>query len=343
MRTATRPLRVWRALGDVSPQAGGRGGWLPTLASRAGLATLLVVALAVADERSGPAPYSLVVVSVLLVLCAPRPLAVLLETRRLHRRIVHIEQAAEERRQLLIQLLARSVSDRRRAAEQMHEQALAAYASFVVLFGAGRSEALVAQAAERVRGELERHARSLHDLVLSIRPPQCGDHPGLQPVTPVPARVDATFRAYLDTVYGDENPPRLDMVVADELVLDWMVETVLLQIVQEALHNVWRHSHATEVGISIELAGLVPVVRIIDNGVGFHAATAQEGGGIPTMRAAAAVVDGRLSIHSSPGEGTTVVASLGPDRPGRRLRVENPPARPGPDLRLVTDLPDDTT
>jgi signal transduction histidine kinase len=300
------PLMLRRGLDQLPPQAQIRGSWLPTVVPLAGLAALLLATAHVHDERPWAVPFSLGVVSVLVVLAGLRQMAALRETRRLYRRV---EEASDERRRLLTQLLERSVNDRRRFAEQLHEQAVVAYASFAALAGAGRAGPVVAEASQLVRGDLGRHADSLRELVLSIRPLEGDARHGPRLLTPI--------QAYLSTIYGDRAAPALTMRVDDELVLDWVVETVLLQILQEALHNVWRHSDARQVEIVIEptaatSAVRAATVRITDDGAGFDPATAREGAGIATMRASAAAVEGAFTVTSRPGAGTTIAARLGP-------------------------------
>jgi signal transduction histidine kinase len=336
------PLMLRRGLDQLPPQAQIRGSWLPTLVPLAGVAALLGATLLVHDERPWAVPFSLGVVSLLVVLAGLRQMEALRETRRLYSRV---EEASDERRRLLTQLLERSVNDRRRFAEQLHEQAVVAYASFAALAGAGRTAPVVAEASQLVRGDLGRHADSLRELVLSIRPLEGDARHGPRLLTPI--------QAYLSTIYGDRTAPALSMRMADELVLDWVVETVLLQIVQEALHNVWRHSGAKSVDIVIEpsVAGTVvqaATVRITDDGQGFDPVATREGGGIATMRASAAVVDGSFAVESSRGKGTTISARLGPsDDPADLPSPDDEPDWPSgpPTLRLVprpTD-PDDAT
>jgi signal transduction histidine kinase len=331
------PLMLRRGLDQLPPQAQIRGSWLPTVIPLGGVVALLAATLVRHDDEPWSVPFSLGVVSVLVLLTGVRQMEALRETRRLYSRV---EQASDERRRLLTQLLERSVNDRRRFAEQLHEQAVVAYASFAALAGAGRTGPVVAEASQLVRGDLGRHADSLRELVLSIRPLEGDARHGPRLLTPI--------QAHLSTIYGDRTAPALTMTVADELVLDWVVETVLLQIIQEALHNVWRHSDAKHVDIVIEptdeagRAARAAVVRITDDGVGFDPATVHEGAGIATMRASAAVVGGSFAVESAPGGGTTITARLGPgdDDPADAQGAEDDPAEwSGPSsppvLRLV--------
>ena len=170
---------------------------------------------------------------------------------------------------------------------------------------------------------MARHARSLRELVAAIRPLD-GDRDRAAGRAPAGDRLAVPIAAYLSALYGDGTAPVLTVEVADDSGIDWVAETVLLQIVQEALHNVWRHSRATTVAVRVGLpdAGGV-VVAVCDDGVGFDA-TPPEGTGIAAMRSSAGVVGGSIIVMSRPGRGTSVVAWLGP------APADGPPGDPAP-------------
>jgi signal transduction histidine kinase len=323
------PLLLPPGLSRLPPQAQVRGATLATSVALAGTAVLLVATAVVADERPWAVPFALGVVSVLLVLAGLRQVAGARETRRLYRQV---EEASDERRRLVAQLLERSVHDRRRFAGQLHEQAVAAYASFSALAATGRPAAssrssVVAQASALVQVDLARHADSLRELILAIRPLESGRAGGERLRTPI--------AAYLANAYGDQRPPRLAVTVDEPLVLDWVTETVLLQVLQEALHNVWRHSRARSVDVAVERAGEAVVVRVSDDGVGFDPSAVVDESGIAAMRASAAVLGGTLDVESRLGGGTVVTACLGPvDQPPSDQPPSEPEA-PLPGLRLV--------
>ena len=320
------PLLLPAGLGRLPLQSQVRGVRLATVITLAGLVALWVATYLVVDVRPWALPFAFAVLSLLLVLGGLRQLAAAQEARRLYRQI---EEASDERRQLLTQLLERSVHDRRRFAGQLYEQAIAAYASFSLMAGSEamdfRTPSVVAQVSARVGGDLARQAESVRELVLVIRP--------LEGEPNKRERLGIPIRAYLATVYGDRMAPRLTVGVDDELALDWMTETVLLQIVQEALDNVGQHSRATTVDVGIQAAGERVALRVTDDGVGFDAASAPEGSGLATMRAAVAVTGGTLVVGSRPGEGTTILAHLGPDRSPAPAPPALPPSPPS--LRIV--------
>lgn len=87
-------------------------------------------------------------------------------------------------------------------------------------------------------------------------------------------------------------------------------EVQVLRILQEALRNVRKHAHATQVAVRFTAHGDQLEVEVEDNGVGFRPSAAVLDGmphlGLQTMKERAASVGGELSIESAPGRGTRV-------------------------------------
>jgi two-component system sensor histidine kinase DegS len=89
-------------------------------------------------------------------------------------------------------------------------------------------------------------------------------------------------------------------------------------VIQEALNNVRKHSHAKNVLIYLEFLDKMLNIRINDDGVGFdskailkieereHAA----GFGLYSMKERVTLLNGKFDIITSPGEGTTIFASI---------------------------------
>ncbi len=92
--------------------------------------------------------------------------------------------------------------------------------------------------------------------------------------------------------------------------LDSGVALCLLRVVQEALHNVAKHSRATKVRVTLtgHSEGLALVVA--DDGVGFDPSEAAlaEGIGLISMRERVSFVGGSFSLASAPGRGTHIEA-----------------------------------
>jgi signal transduction histidine kinase len=93
------------------------------------------------------------------------------------------------------------------------------------------------------------------------------------------------------------------------------LKIVIFRILQEALQNVAKHSHASVVDITLQKAGTTLELTIADNGRGFdeHAirTTAERswGMGLSSMRERAELSGGTFVVESALGSGTRVRAS----------------------------------
>jgi signal transduction histidine kinase len=89
------------------------------------------------------------------------------------------------------------------------------------------------------------------------------------------------------------------------------VETTLYRIVQEALTNVVKHAEAGRVSILLVRRDSSATAVIEDDGRGFDPTTAGEDRmGLQGMRERVELHDGRLTVESSPGSGTTLVVDV---------------------------------
>lgn len=92
--------------------------------------------------------------------------------------------------------------------------------------------------------------------------------------------------------------------------LDRDTEVVLLRCAQEGLANVRKHSGASNATVTLSAAGDAVRLTITDDGAGFDAASASAGFGLAGMRERLALVNGSLTVSSSPGAGTVLEAAL---------------------------------
>ena len=88
-------------------------------------------------------------------------------------------------------------------------------------------------------------------------------------------------------------------------------ETALYRIVQEGLTNVVKHAAAHRVSITLVRKEASAVVVIEDDGQGFDPEAVRAGAlGFTGMRERVELVGGRLTVETSPGAGTTLVAEV---------------------------------
>jgi len=93
----------------------------------------------------------------------------------------------------------------------------------------------------------------------------------------------------------------------DLAAMDHDIEVALYRSVQEALHNIAKHSRAANFTVRLSRSGNKVSLQIEDDGVGFSPRTAPERGfGLTGLRERAAALGGSVRIHSESGHGTQI-------------------------------------
>jgi signal transduction histidine kinase len=145
----------------------------------------------------------------------------------------------------------------------------------------------------------------VHNLALDLRPTML-DRLGLVPTLQWFARRQARHAGCEITVEADAFPA----ILPSEILI------ASFRIVQEAVSNAVRHANARKIQIQARYRRGQIELQVTDDGVGFEpeeAAAQQEprvGLGLIGMRQRAQDAGGHLSIRSTPGSGTVVVAIL---------------------------------
>lgn len=132
----------------------------------------------------------------------------------------------------------------------------------------------------------------------------------------------SSIREALETFMDASGVPDGTILLAvegDENRIPGHARSELFTVIREGLRNVLKHSHASQVviRIRIEATGLSAVVE--DNGTGFDvvATTAGHAHGLDSMAERIGMLDGSVTIISTPGRGTSISLWI-PLTPGRR-------------------------
>jgi len=215
-----------------------------------------------------------------------------------------------ESRELLVRTIAAQESERKRLSRDLHDDIGQALTS--VLLGLRLVEQSLeapgvdVDAARRRSAELRvvvadalRRARRL---AFDLRPTVLDDI-GLAP---------ALDRLAAEVAERTGLAVEVDIGLRSDQRLGPETETVVYRVVQEALANVARHAHATQVSITV--VGLGDMVRTLveDDGDGFDVTAPSPRGhlGLDGMDERARLVDGLLRVSSTLGEGTTVMLEV---------------------------------
>jgi signal transduction histidine kinase len=231
-------------------------------------------------------------------------LAVAVENARLWE---DLRDREETKGRLLDRVIAAQEEERRRVAQELHDEAGQALTSLLVELRAlelgGDREALGAKVSE-LRGLVAESMRTIQNIALELRPSMLDDM-GLV----------AALRRYMQD-YSARHGLQVDFQTSgiEELRLEPAAETAIYRIIQEALTNVARHAEATRVGVLLTRRNADVVAIVEDDGRGFDAGRAMRDReaslGIRGMEERASLVGGRLSLESGREGGATVFVEV---------------------------------
>jgi signal transduction histidine kinase len=239
----------------------------------------------------------------------------LLSTRKILRLAAHAQERYEEvasARQQLANLSAKLVdaqeSERRALSRDLHDEVGQSLAAVLVELrnllamlasgAAGRPQPQTQQQVELIKGLVEAAMRVVRNMALLLRPSMLDDL-GLIPALKWQAR-EISKRTTMDVSVTTS-------LAADDFPDDY--KTCIYRVVQEALNNCARHSHASTVRVSVRQQPGRLLLSVQDDGVGFD--TEQTKGlGLLGMEERVAQLGGSCLVRSDPGTGTEVCIEL---------------------------------
>lgn len=97
-----------------------------------------------------------------------------------------------------------------------------------------------------------------------------------------------------------------------QIKLDSQRSIALFRILQEALTNIAKHAHATEVEVSVDVIDNTFIMKITDNGVGLDETKQirQDSYGLIGMKERAYLLEGKLTVTGKVGVGTTIYVEM---------------------------------
>ncbi|WP_406451983.1 sensor histidine kinase [Streptomyces sp. NBC_00876] len=235
-------------------------------------------------------------VAVVMALLTPRALAQRDERAALRAELksTQVELAEVYQRQ-------GAAEERERLAREIHDTLAQGFASIIVLAEAARSQLAV---------DAERSAQQLQSIEQTAREnlAEARVLVGAAPSSGVAAgSVATTLRRTLDRFTEDTG-----LVVTAELAdveCDQPARIALLRCTQESLANIRKHAAATTVGVVLAYGADAVELEITDDGRGFVVEDSH-GFGLDGMRRRLAEFGGGLTVTSSLGDGTRVLATI---------------------------------
>ncbi|MEU2242646.1 sensor histidine kinase [Streptomyces sp. NPDC018338] len=195
-----------------------------------------------------------------------------------------------------------AADERERMAREIHDTLAQGFASVIVLAEAARAG---------LGGDPERTARQLRSIERTARENFAearvlvgsAPHSGLTPGSVVP-----TLRRTLER-FAQDTGVTVEAELPEDVECDQQTRIALLRCTQESLANVRKHADASTVGVVLAQHPHAIELEITDDGRGFVVAESH-GFGLDGMRKRLAELDGELTVTSSVGDGTRVLATF---------------------------------
>ncbi len=203
--------------------------------------------------------------------------------------------------------IAAAERERGRWARELHDESLQSLAGVRVLLSAARRcnaeevDHLLSQGIEQVDATIAEMRR----LIADLRPPTL-DELGL----------GAALEALSERIAMGETikvKMNLDLDFSSgraETRLVGEIEDTVYRLVQEGLNNAARHGETDQAWVEVTEGNKILRVRVADKGRGFDPDLANDGFGLVGMRERVELAGGTLELHSAPGKGTSILASL---------------------------------
>jgi len=220
-----------------------------------------------------------------------------------------LQDRDEDRTRIMRRTNAAIESERNRIARDLHDgpvqgvSAASLSLEAVLLMLKAGDVAEGTEVLSKVRRELSEEADNLRRLMSGLRPPLLEER-GL-----IPALRENLAK------YERDNDVRTEFVGNAVTDIPQDLETLSWRVVQEALSNSTKHAKAGRVTVVVEALGGQLRIEVADDGVGFEAGQVREflkmgHVGLATMRERVELANGTFMVHSTPGKGTTVLATL---------------------------------
>ncbi|MFJ8824167.1 sensor histidine kinase [Streptomyces sp. NPDC102467] len=206
-----------------------------------------------------------------------------------------------------------ATDERERLAREIHDTLAQGFASIIVLAEAARSglETEPARTTQQLTSIEQTARENLAEAraLVGATPPPGGA---------VQGSVSATLLRTLDR-FAEDTGTAVDADLAD-VDCDQQTRIALLRCTQESLANVRKHARASTVIVVLTPGPYGIDLEITDDGHGFDVGAAR-GFGLDGMRKRLAELGGELTVTSSLGDGTRILASLPITAPGHEELV----------------------
>jgi signal transduction histidine kinase len=218
------------------------------------------------------------------------------------RDVTESKRASEMNRDLARRLITRQEVERQRIARELHDDVSQRIAALnIEIDGIARHVR-----SEQLRARLRTLSAQASEIATDVHHMSYELHPSrlqmLGLVAALQSLCQDTTQRHLHVAFTHGAIPES---------MDADVSLCLYRIVQEALHNVARHSQARDAHVNVSCSDGQIELHIADSGIGFDPQQIPHAGlGLVSMRERVASLKGQLSLDAVPGGGTRVAVRI---------------------------------
>ena|SRR5690625_1512936 len=222
--------------------------------------------------------------------------------------VQEVLQNAKEKKQFALKIIEAQEVERKRLSREIHDGPAQMLANILIrseivdlAFREGKSEQALTEV-KSIRNNIHSSLQEVRRIIYDLRPMALDDL-GLFP----------TIKKHITTMGEAHDIDIKFNLFGDERRLDSNYEVAIFRLIQEALQNALNHAEANNISVSIEMVPNQINLLIKDDGIGFEEDEEKEkedSFGLVGMRERVELLDGKLSIISQKGQGTTVRINL---------------------------------
>jgi two-component system sensor histidine kinase UhpB len=214
-----------------------------------------------------------------------------------------LERSRRDLRRLSARMVQAREEERRRIARELHDELGQRLTALKMELSSLGSEPVDAMRAERIGAMLE----MVDDTVATVRRIATE----LRPLMLDDLGLNAAIE-WLAHGWARRMGVAMSLDLGADPALDEATRIALYRMVQEALTNIARHAHASEVRIGLRQQGNELQLTVLDNGVGFDEALMQreDSYGLMGMRERALMLGGTLEAGNAPRGGGRITVRL---------------------------------
>jgi PAS domain S-box-containing protein len=218
-------------------------------------------------------------------------------------------QMQEQLRQLSRQVLRAQEEERKRISRELHDVIAQTLTGINIRLAALKNEATlntkgIDRNIARTQRLVEKSVNIVHQFARELRPAVLDDL-GLIPA----------LHSFMKN-FAAQTGLHIRLTASKGVEqLDTARRTVLYRVAQEALTNISRHARASRAQVNIQKLDGALCMKIKDNGKGFRVESLSHAKrskrlGLLGMRERVEMINGRFTIESAPGKGTTIQAQI---------------------------------